>query len=157
MVRLSSSAFEGRTAIPDRYTCEGQNVSPPLDWDGVPDNTKSLVLILDDPDAPNGPFTHWVVYNISPQRNHLPEQFAPSEDGVDDIEQGRNDFGHTRYEGPCPPRGDNAHHYHFRLYALDADLSLPPGANRDQIFSMIHNHILGQTELVGTYERSAGI
>ncbi len=157
---LRSSAFENRDEIPERYTCEGDDISPPLTWQNVPEGTESLVLIVDDPDAPNGTFTHWVVYNIPPLTNALPEGFSPREDQAEgaqeDLREGRNDFGKVGYGGPCPPTRDDAHRYHFRLYALDTNLNLAPGANRGQLFELMHDHVLDETELVGAFERSLG-
>lgn len=157
MVRLRSSAFEPRGEFPERYTCEGRNISPPLTWRDVPEEAKSLALVLDDPEAPSGPFTHWILYNIPPLRNELPENFSPGTQHAEGISQGRNDFGHARYEGPCPPAMGGEHNYHFRLYALDMELDLPSGANRDQLYDAIHDHILDETELVGVYGRSPGL
>jgi hypothetical protein len=157
MLTLTSSAFNPRGAIPETYTCEGRNSSPPLSWQDVPEETESVLLVCDDPDAPNGTFTHWVLYNIPPLRNELPAHFSPTDELPDGMREGRNSFGNVRYEGPCPPTRDGAHHYHFRLYALDVELDAPPGVNRDQVFDMIHDHVLEETELVGTYDRSVNL
>jgi Raf kinase inhibitor-like YbhB/YbcL family protein len=146
-LRLSSSAFESGGDIPMKYTCDGNDVSPPLEWNGAPDGTQSFVLICDDPDAPRGTWSHWVIYNIPPNVSQLPEGAkAPG------AAEGRNDFGNTGYGGPCPPRGP-AHRYYFRLYALDTTLDLPPGATRQQALDRIQNHIVAQAELMGRYAR----
>lgn len=147
---LMSSAFASGNTIPDKYTCDGENVSPPLNWTGVPEGTAALVLIVDDPDAPNGVFSHWVLYNMSSERRVLDEGVSPG--NVGDIgAEGRNDFGNQRYEGPCPPTGP-AHTYYFRLYALEAPLELPAGATRAQVLDEMHN-VLAHTELLGRYGR----
>lgn len=154
MLRLTSAGISSRGTIPDRYTCEGRNVSPPLTWHDAPEETASFVLVMDDPDAPNGPFAHWIVYNIPPLHNELAEGFSPDVGATEGIVEGRNDFGNARYGGPCPPVGGDAHHYHIRLYALDRELTLGAGATRAQIMDAIHDHILDQTELVATFARS---
>ena len=127
MLSLTSAAFGSRGEIPEPYTCDGENASPPLSWLEVPENAESLAIVLDDPDAPSGTFTHWILYNIPPVRTRLPGGFSPGLEEGEGMREGRNDFNHIRYEGPCPPVGDNAHHYHFRLYALDTMPNLPPG------------------------------
>ena len=143
---LESGAFENAQAIPDRHTCEGEDVSPPLHWTNVPDGTRALALIVDDPDAPGGVFTHWLAWALDPAAAVLDEgEAAPNE--------GRNDFGTTGYRGPCPPRGHGRHRYAFRLYALDSELELGPGAAKDELEQTIEGHVLTAAELVGTYER----
>jgi hypothetical protein len=150
---LSSPAFADGQTIPAKYTCDGENVSPPLQWSGAPAATQSFVLIVEDPDAPSGVFRHWAVYNIPPERTELPEgigQSAPA----GPLPQGVNDFGHSRYDGPCPPPGHGTHHYHFRLAALDVPrLVLPPSAKVAEIWRAATPHILATAELVGTYAR----
>ncbi len=149
-LQLSSSAFDPGGAIPARYTCQGDNVSPPLHWSGAPAGTKSLALIFDDPTTPSEPFSHWVLYNIPPGMDHFEENFSPDSDRRQGGVHGRNDFGEARYGGPCPPTGP-AHRYVFRLFALDTSLDLTPGVNRAQLFDQIQGHILAETELVGAY------
>ncbi|MGC9522587.1 MAG: YbhB/YbcL family Raf kinase inhibitor-like protein [Anaerolineae bacterium] len=156
-MRLTSPTFENQQEIPERFTCEGKNVSPPLSFGDVPEDAAALVLILDDPDAPSGTFTHWIVYDIPPLRSQLPEGFSPGVDASEGIREGRNSAGNVRYDGPCPPSMGGKHHYHFRLYAVDTELGLPSGANRDQVFDLIHDHILDETELVGVFERSPNL
>ncbi len=146
---ITNPVFAGGKEIPAKYTCDGENVSPPLKWREVPEETLSLVLICDDPDAPNGTWSHWVLYNIPPERDELPEGFAAETD----LPQGRNDFGDATYGGPCPPQGP-AHRYYFRLYALDSILELTVGATRQQVLDAMQDHIVAQAELMGRYARS---
>ncbi|WP_069808043.1 YbhB/YbcL family Raf kinase inhibitor-like protein [Vulcanisaeta thermophila] len=150
---LISPAFKYGERIPRKYTCDGEDVSPPLQWSGTPQGTKSLVLIMEDPDAPIGLFTHWVLYNIPPTRNELPENVAknPTVEGIG--LQGINDFGRVGYGGPCPPRGHGPHRYFFRLYALDITLNLRPRASRNDVLNAIKNHVIGTAEYMGTYSR----
>lgn len=145
-LHLISPAFSNNSPIPSLYTCDGKNISPPLQWEGLPAGTKSLVLIVDDPDAPKVTWTHWVVYNISPKVIGSLEGFPP-EGG----RQGKNDFGKFNYGGPCPPKG--VHRYFFKLYALDTLIKLPAGATKQEIEEQMKTHILEQTQLVGTYSR----
>ncbi len=152
---LTSSNFQHNQPIPAKHSCEGQDLSPTLKWDGVPSATKSFALICDDPDAPVGSWVHWVIYGIPANTTELPESVAKTDTvaAQGNAKQGMNDFGRVGYGGPCPPRGHGAHHYHFRLYALDTELSLPTRATRRQLESAMKGHILAQAELVGTYER----
>lgn len=154
-LELSSRAFEAGDRLPERYTCEAQNVSPPLQWRGAPSGTQSLVLICDDPDAPGGTFAHWVLYGIPADRTEL-EEAVPAESRLEwGARHGRNDFGKTAFGGPCPPRGSE-HRYYFRLYALDEAPDLPPGATRQQVLDRIEPHVLDSSELVARYARAAG-
>jgi hypothetical protein len=148
---LRSPAFAQGQPIPQRYTCDGEDVSPPLAWEGAP-QAAAFVLIVDDPDAPMGTFTHWVLYNIPGQLTSLPEGLAKEGRLSQGMLQGRNDFGRLGYGGPCPPRGP-AHRYYFRLYALHAPLDLPPGANKAQVLKAMEGHVLAWAELMGTYGR----
>jgi Raf kinase inhibitor-like YbhB/YbcL family protein len=144
---LASNAFENAQAIPERYTCDGDDVSPPLGWTSVPEGTRALALVVDDPDAPSGVFTHWVAWDLDPAADGLDEgQPAPSE--------GRSDFGTTGYRGPCPPAGHGRHRYVFRLFALDTEVGLAPGASKADLEQAIAGHVLTTAELVGTYERA---
>jgi Raf kinase inhibitor-like YbhB/YbcL family protein len=143
---LTSPAFERGQRIPKRYTCEGDDVSPPLAWSDVPEGTVSLALVLDDPDAPSGTFTHWLVWEIDPAAGSLAEGDAGPVEG-------RNDFGRSGWHGPCPPPGHGPHRYFFRLYALDGDLDLPAGAGKAEVEQRISERVLASAELVGTYER----
>lgn len=151
---LSSSAFKQDEVIPLRYSCEGENISPPLTWHGVPEGTRSLVLILDDPDAPRGLFTHWIVYNLPPNLDGLPEDAAANVIHQLSAIHGRNDFGQRTYGGPCPPRGDDPHRYYFRLYALDSPINVMSGAPRPQVLDALRDHVLERAELVGLFERA---
>ena len=149
---LRSSAFESGETMPDQYTCEGANVSPPLSWRHAPEETQEFALVCEDPDAPGGAFTHWLIYNIPGSRNALPEGATKDPTLSWGASQGRNDFGNIGYEGPCPPFG-STHHYNFRLYALDVELDLPPGANHDQVLGEIESHAIERTALIGRYGR----
>lgn len=150
---LISPAFPAAGKIPERYTRDGQNVSPPLKWSGVPDGTKSLVLVVQDPDAPSGVFGHWAVFNIPPDAGELAEA-QDGKPGRSALRQGTNDFGNAYYDGPQPPVGHGVHHYHFRLAALDVpSLSVPGQAGVQLVWKEAQKHALEQTELVGTYAR----
>lgn len=150
---LSSSAFASGGAIPTCHTCEGENVSPPLQWSRLSDDVRSLALIVDDPQgASGGTFTHWVLYNIPADRDGLPQGVGPGGTLSWGAMQGRNDFGNARYEGPCPPLTQE-HSYYFRLFALDAPLDVSAGATRQQVLDRMEGHILGRAELIGRYRR----
>ena len=144
-MKVTSSAFHEGGNIPQKFTCDGSDTSPPLQITGVPSETKSLVLIADDPDAPGGLFTHWLVWNIPPQTNSIAEGNAPK--GV----HGANDFGKPGYKGPCPPPG--THRYSFKVFALDRELDLPSGAKRSQVGAAMKGHVIAQGELVARYAR----
>lgn len=149
---LTSSAFEDGAAIPRKFTCDGEDKSPPLTWTGIPEGTKSLALICDDPDAPMGTWVHWVVWNIPPSAPGLPEG-VPAE-GVlpGGIKQGLNSWPRTGYGGPCPPPG-KPHRYYFKLYALNADLVLPDTTNKAGLEFAVKDKILAEVRLMGTYGR----
>lgn len=149
---IYSPAFENGGIIPKRYTCEGENLSPPLSWTGIPPEAKSLVLICDDPDAPRGTFNHWLLYNIPPSVTTLPEGLPPLPSFPDGSLQGFNSFGKIGYGGPCPPPGP-AHRYFFRLYALDKTLDLPPKARKDEVLKAMEGHILAVAETMGRFSR----
>ncbi len=148
---LTSSAFKNGGTIPEQYTCSGRNESPALEWTGVPRGTRSLVLILDDPDAPMGTFVHWVIYNVSPAVEGLPEGVSATA-SIAGSAQGVNGSGAIGYTGPCPPPG-KPHHYHFRLYALDRKLEVQAEVTAQQVEKAIKGHVLGSTELIGIFER----
>jgi Raf kinase inhibitor-like YbhB/YbcL family protein len=148
---LSSSAFAPGKSIPDEFSCKGRNISPALAWTGAPENTVSFALIMDDPDAPAGTFTHWVIYNIPAASKSLAQAVPPQPTFDDGAAQGKNSGNRQYYEGPCPPSG--THHYVFRLYALDTRLELPPGATVDQVKKAMQGHILAQGELMGTFSK----
>ena len=154
---LRSTAFEDGGEIPRRFTCEGDDLSPDLAWSGIPDGTESLVLIVDDPDAPdpNAPkmvWDHWLLYNLPADSSGLPAGVSES-DLPEGTGQGLNSWGMTGYGGPCPPIG--RHRYFHILYALDARLPDLGNPTKDQLLSAMENHILGHTELVGTYAKAA--
>src|SRR3982750_3862946 len=138
-MNITSSAFQQGENIPSKFTCDGGDTSPPLQIAEVPSGAKSLALVVDDPDAPSGLFTHWIVWNISPQTNVIAEGSAPK--GV----QGKNDFGKPAYGGPCPPSG--THRYYFRIFALDRELDLPARTTRGQLDSAMKGHVIAQGEL----------
>lgn len=144
-MKIESSAFSEMGTIPQKYTCDGADVSPPLQISGIPAEAKSLVLIVDDPDAPSGTFDHWIAWNIDPGTKSLAEGVALSH-------QGTNGFRDTRYRGPCPPKG-KPHRYLFKLYALDATLNLKAGSTKAAVEEAMQGHILAQAQLVGLYQR----
>lgn len=147
-LKLIVSAFPEGGMIPPKYTCNGENVSPAIEWSGAPANAKSFALILDDPDAPGGLFTHWLLWNIPASSHSLSENFKASGHET----AGENDFGKRGYGGPCPPSG--THRYYFRLYALDVpSVSIKPGARRANIDRAIHGHIVEQAEYMGKYSK----
>lgn len=150
-LKLASSAFADGEMIPLKYTCDGDNVSPPLKWEGVPEKAKTLALFVVDPDAPGGRFTHWVLYNLSASAKELPENIPPDKQPASVARHGTNDFKKLGYGGPCPPSG--AHRYLFKLYALDTELALDAGATREDLLNAMQGHILAQGELVGKYEK----
>ena len=145
MMKFESSAFKQGQPIPKKYTCEGQDVSPPLVIQNIPEGTQSLVLIVDDPDAPSGTFDHWIAWNISPETTSLSE-------GANVPNQGKNGFRDTRYRGPCPPPG-KPHRYFFKLYALKSMLNLPDGSSKAQVEKAMQEHVLEKAEFYGTYQR----
>jgi len=153
-ISLTSSAFESGRPIPTDYTADGRDISPPLNWDDVPEGTRSLALICEDPDAPRGMFAHWVAYNLPPGLTELKDGIPARESLPDGTSQGTNDFDKTGYGGPSPPAG-KPHRYFFHLFALDSRLDLPPGATREQLMSAIQDHVIGKGELIGTYGRSS--
>jgi Raf kinase inhibitor-like YbhB/YbcL family protein len=148
---IRSTAFPEGGTIPKKFTCDGPDVSPALTWVGAPAGTQSLALIADDPDAPAGTWTHWIIWDIAPGTT-LPEGVAKTETLSDGVRQGRNDFKRIGYGGPCPPPG-NPHRYFFRLSALDTKLDLKPGASRKELESAMKGHVLSQAELIGMYGR----
>ena len=150
-LEISSQAFKDGGAIPSRYTCDGANVSPPISWAAGPDGTKSYALVVDDPDAPRGTFTHWVMFNIPADVHALPENVPASRTLANRARQGSNDFRKVGYGGPCPPSG--THRYFFRVYALSTDLDLEAGATKEQLVRAMEGRILAHGQLVGTYSR----
>jgi Raf kinase inhibitor-like YbhB/YbcL family protein len=143
-ISVTSPSFQAGGDIPTKFACNGTNVSPELQISSVPNEAKSLVLIVDDPDAPRGLFTHWIVWNIDPKTTRVAENSAPTA-GI----QGTNDFGKRNYGGPCPPSG--MHHYFFKIFALDTKLELKPGARRAELDAAMRGHVLAQGELMARY------
>lgn len=150
-IKITSSAFAEGGMIPSKYTCDGANVSPPLQWDAVPEGTKSIALISDDPDAPMGTWVHWVLFNLPAQTRELPENVPPDETLPNGAKQGITDFGRVGYGGPCPPSG--THRYFFKIYALDTELQIDTGAGKHGLLKAMEGHILGQGQLMGKYKR----
>ena len=144
---ISSPAFTHQGMIPQKFSCDGADVSPPLQFDGAPANARSLALIMDDPDAPRGTWVHWVLWNIAPSNRGIKENSIPS-----GACQGMNDFGRQDYGGPCPPSG--THRYFFKLYALDTTLDLGPSTTKAGLESAMQGHIIARAELVGLYKRT---
>jgi len=144
IMELTSSEFGNNSAIPLKFTCQGESVNPPLDIEQIPENTQSLALIVDDPDAPGGTFVHWVVYDL-PVNRRIEQASVPGT-------QGSNDGGGVSYVGPCPPSG--THRYFFKIYALDTVLNLDEGISKSSLESAMRGHILAQAELVGLYKKS---
>ena len=145
-MKISTTAFSERRPIPERFTADGSNVNPPLAISGVPREAKTLVLIVDDPDAPMGTWNHWLVWNIKPDTTSIPEDSVPRGAVV-----GCNDAGTAAYVGPSPPSG--THRYFFRLYALDTKFDLPAGSDRGALDEAMRNHIIAKSELLGRYGR----
>ena len=148
-LKLTSKAFKEGEAIPRGYTCDGANVSPPLEWTGVPKTAKTIAIIADDPDAPAGTWVHWVLYNLPADGLGLIENTPQTETLNGGGVQGKNDFGKIGYGGPCPPSG--THHYFFKFSALDSELQLKPGATKAEVEKAMEGHIVGQAQLMGTY------
>jgi len=150
-IKVKSEAFEEGGMIPKKYTCDGEDASPPLSWTGVPEGTEALALICDDPDAPVGTWVHWVIFNIPPDTTGLSENIPPERVLESGARQGRNDFGNIGYGGPCPPRG--THRYYFKLYALDKKVDLEPGVTKDELLKAMEGHVLAEGRLMGRYKR----
>lgn len=150
-ISIMSSAFENAGQIPTKYTCDGENVSPPLSWKNLPSGTKSIAIINDDPDAPMGTWVHWVIYNIPANSSGLPENIKPLEKLPDGTMQGRNSWGKIGYGRPCPPSG--THRYFFKIYALDKVLELKPGATKEELLKAMKGHIIGEGQFYGKYSR----
>lgn len=150
-ISVSSSAFAEAGMIPVKYTCDGNDVSPPLKWTGVPEATKSLALVSDDPDAPMGTWVHWVLWNIPPSVQELAENVPPEPELPDGSQQGISDFRRPGYGGPCPPSG--VHRYYFRVYALDTLLDLPSSTRKADLLKAMKGHILAEGQLMGKYSR----
>ncbi len=153
---VQSSAFPHNGTIPRKYTEDGDNISPPLTWSGLPQGVRELALIVDDPDAPRPqPWVHWVIYKIAANVGGLRENIPPKQKLLmpDDAVQGMNSWNRIGYGGPAPPKGHGVHHYHFKLYALDASVKLDPGATKEALLSAMQGHVIAEGELIGTYQR----
>lgn len=148
---LTSSAFTDGSDIPTKYTCDGEDVSPPLEWSNLPQSTKSIALIVDDPDAPGRAFVHWVLYAVSPDSGGLPEGVPAGGVTPQGARHGTNGFKRTGYGGPCPPSG--SHRYFFKLYALDSGLGLEAGASKSDLLQAMEGRVLAQGQLMGRYQR----
>lgn len=149
---VQTTAFSEGSAIPKKHTCDGADLSPALTWSNIPAGTKSLALIADDPDAPVGTWTHWILWNVPPNTTALPEGVPKDGTLSDGARQGRNDFKRIGYGGPCPPPG-KPHRYFFKLYALDSTLDVKAGASRKELEHAMESHILSHAELMGRYGR----
>ena len=150
-MEILSSAFDEGAIIPEKYTCDDIDISPPLKWSSIPEGTKTFAIICDDPDAPMGTWVHWVIYNLSADINELSENIPPSEILTNGAKQGKNDFGKIGYGGPCPPGG--THRYYFKVYALSKELMVESGITKSELLKAMERHILSEGKLMGRYKR----
>ena len=150
-IKLIIAAFKKGASIPRQYSCDGVNVSPPLEWSGVPKSAKTVAIIADDPDAPAGTWVHWVLYNLPAENIGMVENLPATESLKAGGFQGKNDFGDIGYGGPCPPSG--THRYFFKIYALDSELPLKAGATKAEVEKAMAGHVVAQGQLMGTYRR----
>lgn len=150
-IKITSSAFENEGMIPAKYTCDGADISPPLQWEEIPEGAESIALICDDPDAPMGTFVHWVVFNLPADTEQLDENVPSEKTLPNGARQGTSDFGKIGYGGPCPPSG--THRYFFKMYALDAQVDLEAGASKSDLLKAMEGHIVAQGQLIGKYKR----
>ena len=150
-IKLTSTSFKESEPIPRQYTCDGVNVSPPLEWSGLPKTAKTLAIIADDPDAPAGTWVHWVLYNLRSDNIGMVENLPATDELKAGGFQGKNDFGKIGYGGPCPPSG--THHYFFNIYALDSELPLKAGATKAEVEKAMEGHVVAQGKLIGTYRK----
>jgi hypothetical protein len=148
---IKSPAFGEGQSIPEEYTCDGMNISPPLEWSNIPSGVVSLAIIFDDPDAPAGTWVHWVIYNIPSSERKISKGVPLLKELENGAVQGINSFGRTGYGGPCPPGG--THRYYFKIYALDTKLPSDPKATKESLLKAMSNHILTQGQLMGRYSR----
>jgi Raf kinase inhibitor-like YbhB/YbcL family protein len=149
-LKLTSRGFQDEGIIPEKYSKDGGNISPPLEWRGAPEGTRSFALVVDDPDAPSGVFVHWLMYGIPPGTTQLEEGASTAGTLAGGVRQGRNGFGGIGYGGPQPPSG--THRYFFHLYALDYEPSLPAGASREEVDAAIKGHTMEEAKLMGKYQ-----
>lgn len=152
-IKITSSAFSEGGMIPAKYTCDGEDISPPLKWEAVPEGTVSIALICDDPDAPMGTWVHWILYNLPPDTKQLSEKFPDDETLPNQARQGITDFGKTGYGGPCPPGG--THRYYFKIYALDTKIDIVKIADKASVVQSMQGHIIGEGTLMGRYKRGS--
>lgn len=150
-MKITSSAFEEGEMIPAKYTCDDADISPQLKWSNIPEGAKTIAIISDDPDAPVGTWVHWVLYNLPASIAELPENIPPDETLSNGAKQGKSDFGRIGYGGPCPPGG--THRYYFKVYALDKELDLEPGATKAELLEAMKGHIVAEGQLMGRYKR----
>jgi Raf kinase inhibitor-like YbhB/YbcL family protein len=150
-INLNSSSFKEGEVIPSKYTCDGKNISPALNWDKPSEEVKRFVIIMEDPDAPGGNFVHWIVYNIPGNVTHFPEDVTPIKNIPDEVLLGTNGFGHIGYGGPCPPSG--THRYFIRIYGLNNALHLEAGAEKAELIRAMDKHIVAEGVLMGKYSR----
>jgi Raf kinase inhibitor-like YbhB/YbcL family protein len=151
-IRIISDVFEYGALIPETHTCDDINISPPLSWSTLPEHTISFTIICEDPDAPRGTFTHWIIFNIPANVHELPKAVKKEERLENNAIQGINDFGYIGYGGPCPPEGPE-HRFYFRIYALDSTLNLNPGVRRQDLMDAMWGRVLDEGELMGKYGR----
>lgn len=151
-MKFYSPAFAATEEIPVKYTCDGEDISPPLQWSDLPEGTKSLAMICDDPDAPSGVWDHWLIFNISPELTGLEEDTPKVFDPFRGVGHGINNWNNSYYGGPCPPSGQ--HRYYFKLYALDAKLRIKPGSSKGAILRAMEGHVLEKAHFFGVYSRN---
>lgn len=151
-MELRSKAFKEGQSIPRKHTCDGPDLSPPLEWSDVPQGTNAFALLMEDPDAATGSWVHWLLYDLPAEARSLPEGVSPTETLPRGGAQGKNDFGRIGYGGPCPPPG-RPHRYFFRLYALSSRVNLPPGASKEQLLRAMEGNVKAEAQLMGTYGR----
>ena len=153
-LQVTSTAFSEGQTIPQKYTCSGDDISPPLAWTQPPSGSKSIALVVEDVDAPGGTFTHWALFNLSPDMVALGENISKTETLQSGAKQGANDFKKTGYSGPCPPPG-KPHRYYFKIYALDTPLNLPPNATGKDLIAAMNDHVIAEGQLMGLFGRTA--
>jgi Raf kinase inhibitor-like YbhB/YbcL family protein len=154
-IELKSREFLADQEIPTRFSVDGQNLSPPVSWSNVPEEAKSLVLLVEDPDAPlPNPFVHWLAFNVAPHITSLPEAISPQENSL--MHQGKNSNLKIGWAGMAPPKGDTPHHYHFQMFALDEPLALKDGVGRSALLAAMNGHVLAKGRIIGTFQRQAG-
>lgn len=152
-MKIESPAFKEGGMIPEKYTCDGENISPPVNWSNIPRDTRYLAIIMDDPDAPSGDFVHWIIYNISAETHGLQEGITSTRNLPDSAMLGTNSYHSISYMGPCPPSG--THRYQLKLYALDTILQMDSGANKGELLEAMEGHIIGQAMLTGKFARKS--